>query len=207
MLKWLLKFILIMFITGCIVVFGCLICFLALVGAFDKDYRPKELVDNFNKREKDIYIVKHYFGSIVPKDKIVEIEFEGKHKISRLGIASSDSVSRSARREQFMEWDIEMNTPHMDSILGTLGWNRETLKILKEKLDRANCIGIASGEPAEIAFKRSGMGMYSFLVFDNPMPDTVKAHYNNSCNYIFANDKLVLVYGGGAIGPQCFYNK
>jgi hypothetical protein len=81
------------------------------------------------------------------------------------------------------------------------------LKTLKEKLDKANCIQIESGEPAKIGFQRSGMGMYSFNVFDNPIPDSLRNNYNDSCTYIMATDRLVLEYGGGAVGSQCFYNK
>ena len=81
------------------------------------------------------------------------------------------------------------------------------VKNLKDKLDKANCIGVTSGEPCNISFQRSGMGMYSFNVFDKPIPEREKAQYNDSCTYILANDKLVLEYGGGAIGSQCFYNK
>jgi hypothetical protein len=94
----------------------------------------------------------------------------------------------------------------MDSIIQSMGWTRETFRALKEKLDNADCIQIESGEPAKIGFKRSGMGMYSFNIFDKPIPDSLKAHYNDSCTYILVNDRLVLEYGGGAFGGQCFYN-
>jgi hypothetical protein len=93
----------------------------------------------------------------------------------------------------------------MDSILSTIGWNRTTLKNLKEKLDNANCIQIESGEPTKIGFKRSGMGMYSFNVFEKPITDSQKTLYRDTCSYIIASDRLILEYGGGAIGPQCFY--
>ena len=95
----------------------------------------------------------------------------------------------------------------MDSILSKIGWNRTTLITLKEKLDDANCIQIESGEPTKIGFKRSGMGMYSFNVFDKPITDSVRNLFGDTCNYIIVSDKLILEYGGGAIGPQCFYNK
>jgi len=48
------------------------------------------------------------------------------------------------------------------------------------------------------------MGMYSYNVFDKTIADSLKNHYNDSCTYILYNDKLVLEYGGGAIGSQCF---
>ena len=106
----------------------------------------------------------------------------------------------------FLEWDLEIKTERMDSILKPIGWTRETLKTLKDKLDNADCIQIESGEPTKIGFKRSGMGMYSFNVFDKPIPDNLIEQYNDSWTYILVNKRLALEYGGGAIGSQCFYN-
>lgn len=50
------------------------------------------------------------------------------------------------------------------------------------------------------------MGMYSFIVFDKPMNDSLKAQYNDGCTFICVNNRLALEYAGGAIGGQCFYN-
>jgi hypothetical protein len=50
------------------------------------------------------------------------------------------------------------------------------------------------------------MGRYSFNLFDKPIADSLKTAYNDGCTYIMVNDRLVLEYGGGAIGSQCFYN-
>ena len=71
-------------------------------------------------------------------------------------------------------------------------------------MDKADCIQIESGEPTKIGWQRSGMGMFSYNVFDKPIPDSLKKQYNDSCTYIFYNKKLVLEYGGGAVGSQCF---
>jgi hypothetical protein len=43
--------------------------------------------------------------------------------------------------------------------------------------------------------------------FDDPIADSLKIKYNDGCTYILVDNRLVLEYGGGAIGPQCFYNK
>jgi hypothetical protein len=175
-------------------------------GGFDKDYSITDLKENFEKNKTEIYELKSYFNKVVPKDKFVEIEFEDDNTLSRFGISTLDTIKSDSIKRMFLEWDLETDTPRIDSIINTLGWTRETLKIIKQKLDNANCILIESGEPAKIGFKRSGMGMYSFNVFDKPIPHESRKKYNDSCTYILANDKLVLEYGGGAIGSQCFYN-
>ena len=142
------------------------------------------------------------FKQISPKDKSIDIEFEDDHTLSRLGIRTVDSTSRFL----FLKWDLAINSHQMDSTLKTLEWTAETLSTLKDKLDQADCIHIESGEPTRIGFKRSGMGMYFFNVFENPIPDDLKRHYNDSCKYILVHSQLVLEYGGGAIGGHCFYN-
>ena len=206
MLKKIIKVLVILIAIG-VAIIGCfLIWFLYICGGFQKDYTPKELVDNFNKKHNEIYSLKKYYNSIVPRNKFIEIEFESGKGLSRFGIMPLDSTDGNYGTS-FLEWNLKINTHRMDSLLSTIGWNRITLKTLKEKLDDANCIQIESGEPTKIGFKRSGMGMYFFNVFDKPITDSIRNLFRDTCSYIIVNDKLILEYGGGAIGPQCFYNK
>lgn len=186
--------------------FGYLMYFFFIAGVFDKDYTPKELVENFNRKKKEIYTLKHYYNAIVPKNKAVEIEFDGSNELSRFGIYTINA-NRNSTSQEFLEWNLKISSSRMDSILSTIGWSRQTLKSIKEKLDNANCIEIESGEPTKIGFKRSGLGMYSFNVFDSPISDSIRELHKDTCTYIIVSDKLILEYGGGAIGPQCFYNK
>jgi len=174
---------------------------------FEKDYSVTDLKNNFNEKKKEIYELKKYFNEIVPKNRFVEIEFDNDNTLFRFGIQVLDTTAGDPNGPMFLEWNLKTNTSRMDSIIKPLGWTREIFKILKEKLDKANCIQIESGDPTKIGFKRFGMGMYSFNVFENSIPDSLKSYYNDSCTYILVNDKLVLEYGGGAIGTQCFYNK
>lgn len=175
-------------------------------GGFDKDYSVTDLKENFEKNKTEINELKRYFNEIVPKNRFVEIEFENDNTLGRFGIKVLDSTAGNPNGPMFLEWDLKTNTAKMDSLIEPMGWTRETLKTLKEKLDKADCIQIESGEPTKIGFKRSGMGIYSFNVFDQPIPDNLIEQYNDSCTYILVNRKLVLEYGGGAFGSQCFYN-
>ena len=175
-------------------------------GAFDTFHTKQELIDNYNKRQTQILELKSYFNSIVPKDKQVEIEFEGDDKLFRFGVSPIDTATGNIIYPIFLEWDLKTSSDKVDSVIKTIGWTQQTLKELKQKLDKANCIQIESGEPTKIGWQRSGMGMYSYDVFSKPIADSLKTHYNDSCTYILYNDKLVLEYGGGAVGPQCFPN-
>lgn len=169
------------------------------LGGFDKDYSVTELKENFEDKKTEIYEVKTYVNKIVPSNKLVHIEFDDNNTLGIFHVKVEDKFESN--------WHVKIKSGKADTLLQKLGWTKETLKILKNKLDKANCIGITSGEPCNISFQRSGMGMYSFNVFDKPIPDSLKVSYNDSCTYIIVNNKLVLEYGGGAIGRQCFYNK
>lgn len=167
-------------------------------------HTKQELVDNYNNSKTQILELKKYFNSIIPKDKQVEIEFESDSKLSRFGISPLDTTTGEIIYPIFLEWDLKANSATIDSVIKTIGWTQQTLEDLKHKLDKANCIQIESGEPTKIGWQRSGMGMYFYNVFDKPIPDSLKNYYNDSCTYILYNDKLVLEYGGGAVGSQCF---
>lgn len=168
-------------------------------GAFDKDYSVSDLKEEYNSKEKEIDDLILYFNQIKPKDKIVSIEFKDDKTLSRLQIDFKDST-----KTIFQQWDIPVNNLLNPKLVKDLDWNDEKIKLLKKKLDKANCISIEDGEPIKIGFKRIGMGMYSFNIFQDKTTDIYK--YNDSCQYILVSRKLVLEYGGGAIGPQCFQN-
>ena len=197
-MKVILKILLVICGIGIAIFVGFIVMIQAAFGGFDKDYSVTELKEHFEKKRAEIYEVKNYINKIIPPDKSVEIEFS---KNNTLGIFH---LKVGGKFES--NWDVKINSNKADSLLQKLGWTTGTLKTLKEKLDNANCIGITSGEPCNISFQRSGMGMYSFNMFDKPIADSLKTAYNDGCTYIMVNDRLVLEYGGGAIGSQCFYN-
>jgi len=180
-----------------------------IISIFDPlglDYGPDGLVRQFNRKSNEIYEVKRYINSIVPKYKNVEIEFESGEEIANIVISPIDT-GRGADLTVSGGSNFKIESKKADSLLLILGWKIGTFDALKEKLDDANCISIESGEPAKIGYKRSGLGMYFFNVFDKPIPDSLKSRYNDSCRYLYANQKLVLEYNGGAVGGQCFFNK
>lgn len=98
-------------------------------------------------------------------------------------------------------------TNSFDAVKKRLSWTDETFETIKKYLDNANCISVTNGNPTNIGFKRSGMGKYFYNLFDRPLNDSLKKIYNDSCTYRLYNDTVVLEYGGGAIGPQCFPDK
>ena len=185
-----------LFIIG-IIIFYLMIA--SAFGAFDKDYSVSDLKEEYFSKEKEIDDLILYFNEIKPKDKSIAIEFKDDKTLSRLRINYKDST-----RAIFQQWDIPVKNLLNPELSNHLIWNDEKIKRLKIKLDKADCISIEDGEPIKIGFKRSGMGMYSFIVFQDKITD--RNNFNDSCQYILVSRKLVLEYGGGAIGPQCFQN-
>lgn len=110
--------------------------------------------------------------------------------------------SQTDSSKYYQQWDVRIKDIEKTDIGKELGWNEEKFRLLKEKLDDANCISIADGEPVQVGFKRSGLGMYFFNIFQKK--ETDRNLFNDGCQYILINNKLALEYGGGAIGSQCF---
>lgn len=179
-----------------------------------------ELVENYEERKQEIEELKSFFKAQVPPGYWVYIEFKDRKTIDLWVHEAGED--RSDRPIVFREWNIQPydyqepparpadtnsydpKTRSLAEVKQLLGWSDATFRAIKTKLDRANCISVDSGDPASIGFGRSGFGKYSYTLFDAPLPDSLKADYNDSCTYLLYNDRLALEYGGGAIGPQCF---
>ncbi|WP_214070247.1 hypothetical protein [Mucilaginibacter sp. dw_454] len=160
------------------------------------------MIETFNDKKVEIYEVKSYAKQIAPKFENFDVEFDDDGTINRLQIIPVDTGKGSDLTGA--SWYKDMGSKKLDSLLVGLGITENKLNVLKEKLKAAHCISVKSGEPTEIGFQRSGLGEYSFVVFDKPMSDSLKKQYSDSCLYRYVNSKLILEYGGGAVGPQCF---
>jgi hypothetical protein len=171
-------------------------CSLASMFDFGPIYTKKDLLNNYQSKEVQISEVKNYVNSITPSDTQVDIEFDKGDRLFIFHVTQDNLCD--------CNWDIQMDAAKADTLLGKLHWTRTTLNTLKSKLNAANCISVRSGEPCQIGFKRSGMGIYFYDVFSNPIADSLKSHYNDSCTYILYSNRVALEYGGGAVGPQCF---
>ena len=192
-----LKWILIVAGVGLLLYISFAIFLFSLFGIDDEKYYSKEdLINNYNQKRREISDLKLYINTVVSADKEVDIEFDDKGHFFNFHVTADGNYETN--------WDVKLNSPKIDTLLKKLNWTRQTLKILKEKLDAANCISVRNGEPCNIGFQRSGMGKYYYNIFDKPVPEHMKDKYNDSCTYILHTNTVVLEYGGGAIGPQCF---
>ncbi|MCD9619301.1 hypothetical protein [Chryseobacterium gleum] len=169
-------------------------------GSFDKIYSVSELKEEYYSKEAEIKDLINYYNKIKPGNYSIDIEFKNDKILERLTIISKDSSNVI-----YQQWNVNSDVLQTKKLYDLVGWNERQIAMLKSKLDQANCISIKEGEPLEIGFKRSGMGMFSFNVFQDINTD--RSEYNDGCEYILINRYLALQYGGGAIGNQCFPNK
>ncbi len=181
-----------------------------------------ELIKNFDNKKSEIEKLKIEYQKLVPKNYFVDIEFEPESKIlttteeitikiyksqdkNEKNNKDSDVVERNDGLEVVSQnWNLKPNSNELENVIKTIGWTNQTLTEIKKLLNDAHCISIENGKITTIGFARSGMGKYSYKIFERPLNSEEKEEYNNGCNYIFYKENIVLEYGGGAIGPQCF---
>ncbi|WP_426277359.1 hypothetical protein ACN9MN_18155 [Chryseobacterium sp. S-02] len=176
----------------------------------------KELIENFKTKKTEILNLKSEYQKLVPKNFIVDIEFEPASKILttnekitiKIYIVKDEKKDSSQKNDNLkvisQNWNLKPESKELEKVLKSIGWTDETLKAIKKLLDNANCISVDNRKITTIGFSRSGLGKYSYKIFNHSLDQTEKEEYNNGCEYIFYEENIVLEYGGGATGPQCF---
>lgn len=193
--------------------------FLLLMISLPKSSK-KELIENYESKKEEILKLKNEYQKIVPKNLIIDIEFEPESKIFTIPEQISIKVYKVDNQEKNTEknkrqsnnglkavsqnWNLKPGAKELQKVLKSIGWTNEELNQIKQLLLNANCTSIENGTTTTIGFSRSGMGKYFYKFFEEPLNEIQKQEYNNGCQYIYYKENVVLEYGGGAIGPQCF---
>lgn len=167
-----------------------------------------ELVENYENNSKEINNLKMEYSKLVPASLIVSIEFNPLNEI----VSTPESIDLKIYRKNpngrstlvNQEWNLDKESDKIAEMLLIIGWNQKTLNEIKDLLDSANCVSIENGKLTTIGFARSGMGKYSYKVFDKDLTENEIEEFNDGCTYIYYRDNIVLEYGGGAVGSQCF---
>jgi hypothetical protein len=166
----------------------------------------KELIKNIDLNYPQIKYLKATYAKLVPSKFTVSIEFKPPDVFETTDetIDMSISTMLNAERKFTQDWSMPYHSLKLDSMLKQVNWNYETLKTIKKLLTSAHCISIENGEPATIGFARGGMGKYSYDLFNHNLTGIEIKNYNKGCEHIFYKRNIVLEYGGGAFGRQCF---
>lgn len=170
----------------------------------------KEQIKNLKANENSIKKLINEYSKLVPDSLTVFIEFNPKdiilstNKSIDLRISSSKKIKNSGIELDFQEWNLQYNSEVLLEQIKILGWNEKTLINIENLLENAKCKSIENGKISTVGFARSGMGKYSYKFFEQDLSEKEQAKFNDGCSYIFYERNIVLEFGGGAVGRQCF---
>ena len=156
---------------------------------------------HYEKNKKEMEELVEYTDRALDDSIYVHLEFEGG-EVAMFHISSTgDSYIRQS-------WNDEA-VRRKDSLMKVVGLTPEEYGSIRQRLDRIDCIGIAkdTSHPngkTVIYFRRVGMGMYSFILFNNPINQEEKDEFMKSYEYIPYSDRVIFQYGGGVFGKQYF---
>lgn len=171
-------------------------------------YLPKSsktaLIKNLNKRKEKILFALSEFKKLVPSGYTVFVEFNPSDRILQTHDTVDLKINGPGTGEDDQEWNLQYGSDELNQRLSKINWNENILLNIKKMLDDAGCISIQNGRDSAVGFARSGMGKYSYRIFDRSLTNEQIKEYNDGCTFIYYKDNIVLEYGGGAIGPQCF---
>jgi len=173
----------------------------------------EELINNLKANQNNIQTLIEEYSKLVPDSLIVYIEFNPKDiilsmdKSIDLRVYSNRKNKNGEFDQTFRKSNLSYDSKVLSDKLKTLGWNKNTSTTIKNLLDNANCISIKNGKITTVGFQRSGMGKYSYNFFEDNLTKEEQSEYNDGCLYIYYDKNIVLEFGGGAFGQQCFENK
>lgn len=163
-----------------------------------------ELVENYQRKNEEIAALTSYFKSIVPDSVSVSIEFSPENEVWSMPASLDFFIRKPNSNQRHGNWNLEYGDAELDSLLGELGWNYQTLEDLMGYLDRANCISIEYDEYYSVGYSRSGMGMYFYRIYEQALTQAELDQLVDDCILRYYSDSVLLEYGSGAIGSLCF---
>ena len=159
---------------------------------------PDIMAEHYEKNAVKMKELVQYTNQALDDSATIQLEFE--HGDISIFHVSSKNVSWSGH------WDKDAEDKK-DSIMALVGLTTDELEEIQDRLDELGCIGIITRKDRAscvIWFRRVAMGLYSYILYDEPMSEENKEYYMEDPAYIPYSETVVFEYGGGAIGPQTF---
>ena len=160
---------------------------------------PDIMAEHYEKNALKMKELIQYTNQALDDSAAIQLEFE-HGDISIFHVSSKrDSLWSS-------HWNEDAEDKK-DSLRAVVGLTSDELEEIEDRLDELGCIGISTKKDRAscvIYFRRVVMGMYSYILFDEPMDEKEKEYYMGDPAYIPYSETVVFEYGGGAIGLQVF---
>ena len=160
------------------------------------------MAEHYEKNAKEMEELIEYIDKSLDDSTSVHLEFE-------FGKASIFHVA--SKGDPFMSCHWDDAEVKKDSLMRVVGLTRDEYDNIHSRLSSIDCIGFEMTKShlkneTIIHFRRVGLGMYSFILYNRPMNQDEKDNYMNDGQYIPYNEKVIFMYDGGAIGRQVFPN-
>lgn len=191
-----------------------------IAALYDNNYSKKDLIKNYENNQKQLLDLKKEYSRLAPKNLIVQVSFYNsdiyipKKTISIEIYKIKDSylndvvLSDKSNLEPISSnHNLIYGTKELSEVLKKVNWNENILKQIEQQLQLSNCYSIRNGNPSLIHFKRTGLGVLSYKIFNKNLTDQEKTENNDGCNFIYYKDNVVLVSDNGedgARGALCF---
>ena len=159
---------------------------------------PDIMAEHYEKNAVKMKELIQYTNQALDDSAAIQLEFE--HGDISIFHIFSKNISWSEH------WDKDAEGKK-DSLMALVGLTTDELEEIQDRLDELGCIGIRVGKhraSCTIDFRRVAMGLYSYILFDEPMDEKEKEYYMGDPAYIPYSETVVFEYGGGAIGLQVF---
>jgi len=160
-------------------------------------YTKQDMINHYEKNEEAIQGVKKFIDAKVNSGEYLEIEFKNK-TIDFL------SFKFDGMDYGYEYRDLDLNSNEANTALKTMNWTSNDLTLLKDKLDKAGCILVSSGNPTSIGWARKGIIVYMYNIHNKNLSNDLINEYNDDCTYHFYRDNIVLEHKQEVPNPLCF---
>ncbi|WP_276505044.1 hypothetical protein [Terrimonas pollutisoli] len=151
---------------------------LAFSGAFDKKYSRQELTDSFLEHENEFLDVDRYFKSTIPPNISYSVTF-GLSARKRVSLYLHPFVIDPANKIIGGK-AMSVESPKLDSALKVLGWSKETIITLQNKLAKTNCDWIRTvdySDQIQMYPNQNGWGSFTYSIWNTPISDSLIKDY------------------------------
>lgn len=154
--------------------------FVAL-GDVGPKHTREELQRHFVQHAHDFEELVSYFRAIAPQDggRMIRFGSEGEGLVDLNTYRWDQPITNS---NNGLGGDgLGLDSPELDSAMRELGWTKQDIVELEKKLVGTECRWIRTtevrGKPIEIYFGESGMGSFSYIVFEYALSDSLYERY------------------------------